>query len=619
MEPKLKTYLSGEGYHIDMRSMSKDRLRDIREELTVVPRIMGADSKDINAAKFPIYKYSRDRFHIIVPRYYGISKFGEPDETYFNPDDIDVGFTKTLRDKQLKVAEKCINYIQNHGGGLLSVPCGFGKTVCALYIAHRLGLKTLVIVHKSNLLNQWVDRIKEFLGLNDTQIGIIRQNKCECEGKDIVVGMIHTISKRDYGDIFEKFGFVIYDEAHHVACKFFSKTLMKIGAQYTLALTATPYRSDGLIKVMYWFLGGTIYRERMKMNKNVIVKMIYYKSTDKKLFVNKRRWLMGKMRSDTGRMTTNLCKIVARNKLIVNIITHIRRTEPERKILILSGRKNNLENIKKDVDMKIKKDIQHKIIEEDEITSCYYTGDTKPADRQIAENMGDIIFATYEMAHEGLDIKHLNTVILASPKKDIVQAVGRIMRKVLEVGDVRPLIIDIGDNMEGICNWINVRNRVYKKCRYEIENYYVIDDKFITSSEYHKSDVIKYNYINDMIDKYNRDVALFKNDIRIFKKLCIKMENLDNNVNFVSKFSFDSINYKSIPKLGDIQLCDVLNVPKLTEEDFDEVITRDATDDNNIDIERDIAINEKENENERSMMDSIDKKNKMPTRRLFGI
>ena len=123
----------------------------------------------------------------------------------------------------------------------------------------------------------------------------------------------------------------------------------------------------------------------MKSNHNVIVKMIYHKSTDKKLFANKRRWFNGKIRSDTGKMITNMCKIKSRNERIIEMVTHLRRTEPDRKILILSGRTDHLEILKKGVDQDINDDIHNGLLDQDEILSCYYIGDTKPADRQEAE------------------------------------------------------------------------------------------------------------------------------------------------------------------------------------------------------------------------------------------
>jgi superfamily II DNA or RNA helicase len=631
MPDNVKTRLTAEGYHILISSLSKDRLTNLINDLTVAPYKLDATKEDIEKSKFPVFKYSKDRKEIIVPRYYGINKFGLPLGEDFDPEETDFEFLKELRDIQKIVSDKCINYMKKNGGGLLSVPCGFGKTVCALYIAQKLGLKTLVVVHKSFLINQWIERALEFLSIDMSRIGVIRQNKCTAEGKDLVIGMIHTIAKREYKNIFDKFGLVIYDEAHHVACKFFSKALLKTGAQYTLALTATPYRGDGLIKVMYWFLGGTVYREKVKINKNVMVKLINYKSTDKKLFSLKKRWMLGKMRVDTGRMTTNICMIDSRNQKLIDTINHIRRTEPERKILVLSGRKSHLDVIKKGVDEAIQEDIDAGILDEGEVYSCYYIGETKPVDRREAEERGDIIFATYEMANEGLDIKHLNTVLLASPKRDVLQSIGRIMRKILTTGDVRPLIIDFADDIGALGSWLKTRIAIYTKCKYEIENFYLINDKFKTSCEYsgikmelgdmHHPDP----YINKIINQNNVIMNDWKDAIKQYKSICTKIDQvlgLEPDINGALYHSpiLDS-EYKVLSDLEYTNIADILFVPKLTDADFDRTIVKDADNDNGkLDIEADMAHDKEDEEMEVSIMQSVKKKEKgftVPKKRLF--
>jgi superfamily II DNA or RNA helicase len=131
------------------------------------------------------------------------------------------------------------------------------NTVCAINIACRLKLKTLVIVHQTFLQDQWIERIEQFTNAN---IGIIRQDKVIIEGKDIVIGMLQSISGRDYDEeIFEQFGLVIYDECHHIGAKVFSKSLQKAGCKYTLGLSATPIRKDGMTKIIHWHLGDTLY------------------------------------------------------------------------------------------------------------------------------------------------------------------------------------------------------------------------------------------------------------------------------------------------------------------------------------------------------------------------
>jgi superfamily II DNA or RNA helicase len=628
-QQRIKTKLTNQGYHIDVTSITRTKLGEIENDLTMIPYRLDATKEEMEKSKFMLFKYSKNRLEIIVPRYYGICKFGKPLEEEFDAEEIDLAFTQTLREIQTAVCDKCIKYIKRNGGGLLSVPCGFGKTVCAIYIAYRLGLKTLVVVHKSFLIKQWIKEFMDFLGIDISRIGIIRQNKCDVKGKDIVIGMIQTISKREYKNIFDSFGLVIYDEAHHVACKFFSKSLLKTGSQYTLALTATPYRGDGLIKVMYWFLGGTMYRERVKINKNVIVKVINHKSTDP-LFVPKQKWLKGKMRADTGKMVTNICRIDSRNQNIINIITHIRRTEPDRKILVFSERIDHLAILKAGVDELIQEDIDNGILDDDEVFSCYYIGSTKPNDRQEAEERGDIIFATYGMGNEGLNIKHLNTVILASPKKDVMQSIGRVMRTILKAGDIRPVIIDFADDIHAIGGWFKIRTAIYRSCKYELENYYLINDEFKTAFEYNGLDITLKDvhhpdpYLHTILNKHNVIHNSWKKDVEKFEDLCQKIDmalnkNKDDDELYEVVTNLKNKKYKVLEDMEYTNIKDILYVPKLRTGDFDTEIIKNVNELDALNLDEDMKYDILENKIEMSVMHSINNKkcNIMPKKRLF--
>jgi superfamily II DNA or RNA helicase len=611
------TRLTQQGYEIQRDTIEPTQLARLTAELTVCPQMRDPTADEIKQQQFKLYRYSADRQQLIVPRYYGVSRFGQPQTTHYAPSPAVFGFTQQLREKQKHVTEKCIRYMQKHGGGVLAVPCGFGKTVCALYIAHRLGLKLLIVVHKTFLMNQWIERAVEFLGIDRQRIGVIKQNRCDVVGKDMVVGMIHTLAKREYDDIFGQFGLVIYDEAHHVACKFFSRTLCKTSAQHTLALTATPYRGDGLIKVMYWFAGGTIYREQIKVNTNVVAKIIYHRSTDTKRFAIKKRWFKGKMCADTGRMQTNLTAIRTRNHMIVQMITSIRRAEPERKILILSGRKDQLDVLKAETDGLIAQDIANGLICEDEITSCYYTGNTSASDRQIAEDQGDIIFATYGMAKEGLDIKHLNTVILASPEKDVVQSIGRVMRTILQAGSVRPLIIDIADDVDGIKHWVGSRAMIYNRCKYAVEDYYLCDTEFMTSHRFEGTVPSIYStdpWTNRTINRIYGYANQFNDRVRECIRLCGQIDRIVGTTSTFPWFA-NASELETRDEIEYTRLSDILWVDRLTGKDFETVVTRDADTQPAIGLDQDIEMGYKES-NDCSFLQSIAEPDE-PVKRMF--
>lgn len=272
----------------------------------------------------------------------------------------------------------------------------------------------------------------------------------------------------------------IAHNCHHTPARIFSNSLYKAGARYTLGLSATPHRFDGLTRVIHWYLGDFIHQEKNTKNKQVIAKIFHYKSNNP-LFREKKRW--PKFKPDVVKMINNICELEQRTKHIVDIINQLRKF-PERKILILSGRKSHLLDMKGSIDKSIEEDIINEIILAEECRTYLYTGDSTKQERKDAETFGDILFATYDLAHEGLDIERLNTIILATSKKNIIQAVGRIMRKILKSGDVRPLIIDIADELSVFKYQSECRIAQYSKSKYKIEHYYLKNDKIITFDTY---------------------------------------------------------------------------------------------------------------------------------------
>ena len=147
---------------------------------------------------------------------------------------------------------------------MISVPCGFGKTCCAIYLACWLQRKTLVVVHKNFLLSSWVERIQQFAPT--ARIGRIQGKVVDIKEKDIVIGMLQSLSQKEYEPkVFKEFGFTILDECHHIGAEVFSRALPVIGSRWNLGLSATPDRTDGLSKVFYWHLGPLLYPTKNDM------------------------------------------------------------------------------------------------------------------------------------------------------------------------------------------------------------------------------------------------------------------------------------------------------------------------------------------------------------------
>jgi superfamily II DNA or RNA helicase len=215
--------ISRKGYIIEKSSLGTEQLAKIKDDLTVEPIINNNYGQQIE--KF--YVYSENEKRICVPKFYGLKELGQP-EQYLEPkfDKIKIKFKGVLKDQQLEPFNITLNGLKEKFGGILSIPCGGGKTVITLALISALQVKTLVIVHKTFLANQWKERIAQFIP--KARIGIIQQNKVDIENKDIVIAMLQSISMKTYDkSVFSRFGFVIVDEVHRISSKVFSRALPK--------------------------------------------------------------------------------------------------------------------------------------------------------------------------------------------------------------------------------------------------------------------------------------------------------------------------------------------------------------------------------------------------------
>jgi superfamily II DNA or RNA helicase len=444
--------LGNRGYTVVKESISTSVQKSIKQELTVKAYVN--EDYSVPSIPFPIYCESKKK--VYLPRFYGIQRFGIPDlNKLHSGTKINITFKGKLRDKQLPIIDAYMNAIneEHGGGGIISVPCGYGKTVLALHILSKLGVKTLVVVHKEFLLNQWKERIEEFLP--DARVGRIQGPVKKVNDKDIVIGMLQSISMIDYDEsIFSDFGFVIYDECHHLGAEVFSRALLKTGFKYLLGLSATPKRSDGLSKVFEWFLGPMVYSIKKREEEKVKVKVIDYFNSDEKY---SKEVLNYNMKPCLPNMINNITAYPERMDLLLNEINAC--LKDSRKILVLSDRRDHLKTIKYYLD-------------KNETYTCgFYLGGMKQKELEVTEK-ADVILGTFSMASEGFDCKYpLNTIILASPKSSIEQAVGRILRQEEKYRTKVPLIIDINDNFSLFARQTQKRIAFYKKNNYTIERY----------------------------------------------------------------------------------------------------------------------------------------------------
>lgn len=431
----METEINHLGYSITLASLPPHFLSNIKNELYVKP--LENPNFPSNEPGYPVYRISKTK--IYLPRFYGLEKFGPPKKIVLKRGlPIDIEFKGSLRPLQQETIDATL---KNNCCGLISLDTGLGKTVVALKLISQVKVKTLVVVHADFLLDQWISRIKEYLP--SARIGVIKQDRCEIEDTDIVVGMIQTIIKREYPKgTFDSFGMMQIDECHHICSRTFSTLFFKVQPEYLLGLSATPERKDGLSKVLYWFLGPQIIFIKRETDKPCISFMLNdtYGYTEK---FNR----LGKV--NIPEMITDLTVKPERNAMIIDKILQL--IKETRKILVLSERRAHCEFFC----AKLK---------EHHILSGVYLGGMKSLDRETTTNC-QVILGTYQAAGEGFDVADLDTLILATPKSDVQQAVGRILR---QKNANEPLVIDVIDQFSIFKGQYYKRRKFYKGSEFKL-------------------------------------------------------------------------------------------------------------------------------------------------------
>lgn len=441
----VKTYLSKFGYVIKKQYISEDDVRTIKSELVARPLI---DSKyGDNKQCYNVFVETKNKLYI--PRRYGIEKFGIPDReisSYHGKKLVSqLQFIGDLRANQQDAFAALKQSCSDTGGGILQLGTGLGKTVIATKLFADLSVKTLVIVNKIPLMTQWENEIQQFVPR--ASIGKIQgQRSVDVFNKDIVIGMLQSLSMIDYPDkLFEDFGLVIVDEVHNISSRIFSKILFKINCPYMIGLSATPERADGLSYVFKWHLGDVLYKstsERKGLTPIVQVLRLKSKSYKQITSINK---FTGQEQIQYTSMLTDLVNMTSRNDLIITLI--IKCAQDNRKVLVLSDRRQHILCLRDLLNSNSQLNFSYGM----------FLGQMKSKELEKSKK-SDVILATYKAFGEGVSEKDLDTLILITPKKyighlnkpsgkkeagSLEQIVGRIFRK--EHVDRHPLIIDLHD------------------------------------------------------------------------------------------------------------------------------------------------------------------------------
>ena len=489
-------YLSSRGYIFRKHKLTPRREAQIRKDLTVSPFV---DKRYAfgNQAKFKVFLENQNKFYL--PRFYALEKFGDPDEDYLKERGASLSesakFVKTLRPQQVPIVNNIMDKLQNRGGVILNAACASGKTCMSIKIIELIGKRALVIVHKEFLLNQWIERIQEFMP--GAKIGLVQANKVIIDGCDIILAMLQSLSIKSYPpDTFESIGFTIVDECHHTGAEIFSRALAKVSTKYMLGLSATPDRKDGLRKVFEWYLGPSDVVIPPRETGKVIVEIHPFSSGDS---IKVATTAMGT--PNTAKLLGDIVEADGRNDLIIDLALKCLLKE-DRKILIMSERREHLDDLAKLLNIKYCEKTG-----KDAPTPGlwgFYRGGMKQDELKISEDAA-IILGTFSMISEGFDVATLDTLILATPKSDIVQTAGRILRKEEKDRERCPLIVDILDiDVSLMANRLKARMRYYKKSKFIIDDLSKPDKK--TSSKKEPNSIVEKETSTEVVEKVIEEV-----------------------------------------------------------------------------------------------------------------
>lgn len=409
------------------------------------------------------YRESHDTF--LIPRFFGLQKLGSA----ILSSDVTQGtliseervvFDGVLRDDvpQKNAVRSIIQRFvgdatdENARGGYVVLGCGCGKTVCALYVMTRLRRKTLVLVNNSILMQQWKDRAATFVP--HAIIATSRDSVDVLHQADIIVAMVQTLSRRSLAGIKDAVGFLVVDECHHTPTTTLQDALLRLGStpKYVLGLTATPARRDGCDRALEWILGPRIFEYTGAVSSLTTS----YTRMDWKTSVVPMYVGQDATNVNMSRLNTDLAKESGRNEFLVRIVLHA--LAEKRKILLLTDRVFHI-------------DILHAMLHAKLDQSEIQVGTCVSKNKKTAlKNMHkwDVILSTYQMFKEGLDVPHLDTLVLANPVTNIKQCVGRIQRQC--AGKQDPLVFDVVDaNIPLLQRFFYKRRAYYRKNKIEYQ------------------------------------------------------------------------------------------------------------------------------------------------------
>ncbi len=346
----------------------------------------------------------------------------------FKPPNVNFKSGISLLNHQQEAFKKTAEY----DNGIIVAPPGSGKTIIALEIIKEKALPALILVHRRQILEQWIDKIVTFLRIPKKEIGTISTKKFDI-GSNITVATLQTLSKIRSPKLKNLFGTVFVDECHHVPAKTFRKAVSKLNPYYLYGLTATPYRKNNDERSIFVFIGDIIYdvSKNFTQNPSIQLSKIIIKTVQTELDVP-----FDVKTGDINLLNKILFFDTSRNKIILDKIKN--EIEKKKKIILITERKEHIYVL--DLYLSGRYDTVS-------ITGDDSAKSRKLKNEKITANDYQMILTTGQFFGEGADVLSLDCLFLAFPFSfdgKLMQYIGRILRGTGEktVYDFRDYKID---------------------------------------------------------------------------------------------------------------------------------------------------------------------------------
>jgi len=345
--------------------------------------------------------------------------------------EVDFTFTGSLKPFQ----EKAVAVVMAKPFGVLQAITGSGKTVMALFAIAARKQPALIVVHTKELLHQWTERIETFLGIPTEEIGVIGGGKMRI-GAKITVALVQSLVKY-VDDVYEHIGFLVVDECHRAPSRTFTDVVTQFDCRYQLGLSATPWRRDGLTRLIYFYLGDEVHKvdgQGLVDAGDICRAEVVMVQTDYQTRLDPTK--------EYSRMLSELCEDEPRNNLVA-LHAAGEANGNGGIVLVLSDRKSHV-------------NVLQSILSDMDVVSDVLTGDTTKGDRKALSDKikaGDvrILIATGQLIGEGYDLPQISSVLLSTPVKfsgRVIQYIGRALRP--SPGKDQARIIDFMDSRVGV-------------------------------------------------------------------------------------------------------------------------------------------------------------------------